>query len=90
MEFLHKKQTDADRLLGLSSQDAVAAVGNRYDLVLIASRRARELSRGDAPRMPSRRGPVVTALSEIEAGLVGREYLRKEQDIDPPRRRRPG
>jgi DNA-directed RNA polymerase subunit omega len=88
MEFLHKKQTDADRLLGISSEDAVSKIGNRYDLVLIASRRARELSRGDQPRLLSRRGPVVTALSEIEAGLVGRQYLLKEQDIDPPRRRR--
>jgi DNA-directed RNA polymerase omega subunit len=89
MEFLHKKQNEADRTLGLSSEAAVNAVGNRYDLVLIASRRARELSRGDLPRLPTRRGPIVTALQEIEAGLVGREYLRKEIDIDAPRRRRP-
>ena len=88
MDFLHKKQTESDRLLGISSEAAVNAVKNRYDLVLIASRRARELSRGDAPRLVSRRGPVVTALTEIEEGLVGREYLRKEIDIDPPRRRR--
>jgi DNA-directed RNA polymerase subunit omega len=89
MEFLHKKQTEADRMQGISSEAAVNAVGNRYDLVLIASRRARELSRGDQPRLASRRGPVVTALTEIEAGLVKRDYLRKEIDIDAPRRRRP-
>lgn len=89
MEFLHKQQTEADRQLGISSEAAVEAVGNRYDLILIAARRARELSRGDAPRVTSRRGPVVTALTEIEAGHVGRKYLYKEIDIDPPRRRRP-
>ena len=84
-----KHQTDTDRAQGISNQAAVAAVGNRYDLILIASRRARELSRGDQPRIASRRGPVVTALREIEQGKVGRGYLLKEPDIDPPRRRRP-
>ena len=87
METTH--QTDADRAQGVSNQAAVEAVGNRYDLILIASRRARELSRGDQPRIVSRRGPVVTALREIEQGKVGRTYLLKEPDIDPPRRRRP-
>lgn len=82
-------QTERDRSLGISSQAAVSAVGNRYDLILIASRRARELSRGDQPLITSRRGPVVTALAEIEAGRIGRTYLLKETDIDPPRRRRP-
>ena len=89
MEFLHKHQSEADRQLGLSCEAAVNAVGNRYDLILIASRRARELSRGAQPRLTSRRGPVVTALTEIEAGKVSRNYLYKEIDIDPPRRRRP-
>jgi DNA-directed RNA polymerase omega subunit len=75
--------------LGLSNEVAVAAVGNRYDLVLIGARRARELGRGDRPRIS---GPahsaVVTALKEIELGLVGREYLYKKLDIEPRRRHR--
>ena len=33
----------------LTSQDAVNAVGNRYDLVLIAAARARELQDGATP-----------------------------------------
>ena len=89
MENQTRQQNDRDRAQGISSQAAVAAVGNRYDLILVASRRARELSRGDQPLITSRRGPVVTALSEIEAGRIGRSYLLKEIDIDPPRRRRP-
>lgn len=89
MEILKRQQTETDRIQGISSEAAVAAVGNRYNLVLIASRRARELSRGDAPKLKSRRGHLVTALSEVEAGLVGNEYLVKELDIEPPRRRRP-
>ena len=89
MELRTHQQTEQDRAQGISSQAAASAVGNRYDLILIASRRARELSRGDAPLVRSRRGPVVTALNEIEAGRIGRSYLLKETEIDPPRRRRP-
>ncbi len=61
----------------ISSQRAVEAVGNRYDLVLIASARVRELKKGHRPKMASKNGPVVTALTEIEEGHVGRDYLKR-------------
>jgi DNA-directed RNA polymerase subunit omega len=61
----------------ITSEDAVLAVGNRYDLVLIASQRARELRRNHAPKIVSKNGPLVTAIREIEEGKVGREYLNK-------------
>ena len=73
--------------LGLSNEAAVAAVENRYDLVLIGARRARELGRGDRPKIDGpKHSAVVTALKEIELGLVGREYLYKKLDIEPRRR----
>jgi DNA-directed RNA polymerase omega subunit len=78
-----------ERTAGLTSQDAVIAIGSfasRYELVLIAARRMRELMRGDAPQVPTRYGPAVTALLEIEAGKVTRDYLYKRQDIAPRRR----
>lgn len=75
--------------LGLCNEAAVAAVENRYDLVLIAARRARELGRGDLARVSGpKHSAVVTALKEIELGLVGREYLTKQLDIEPRRRYR--
>ena len=75
--------------LGLSNEAAVAAVENRYDLVLIGARRARELGRGDKPKIDGpKHGAVVTALKEIELGLVGRDYLYKQLDIEPRRRYR--
>ena len=64
----------------LTSQKAAEAVGNRFDLVLIASARVRELRRGDAPKIKTKNGPVVTALREVEAGAVGRDYLKKVRD----------
>jgi DNA-directed RNA polymerase subunit omega len=61
----------------ISSQKAAEAVGNRYDLILIASARVRELRKGHRPKMETKNGPVVTALSEIEDGHVGRDYLKR-------------
>ena len=67
----------------------MTAVENRYDLVLIGARRARELGRGDKPRVDGpKHSAVVTALKEIELGLVGRDYLYKQLDIEPRRRYR--
>lgn len=64
-----------------TSENAINQVGSRYDLVLIASRRARELKRGWRPLIESQSGPIVTALQEIEAGKIGRDYLRKPANI---------
>lgn len=81
------KTYSRDRTAGLTSQAAVEAVGNRYDLVLIGARRMRELSRGDMPRVPKGHGVSVTALLEIEEGKVGVDYLLREQDIEQRRPR---
>lgn len=77
-----------DQTLGLSSSEAVTAIGNRYDLILIASRRVRELNRGDMPKLKCRRGTTLTALKEIEFGKVGKSYLYKELDPVPSKRSR--
>lgn len=69
-----------------TSELAALQVG-RYDLILIGARRARELNRGWRPLLKTDNGVVVTALREIEAGLVGRDYLRKPQNLD--RREKP-
>jgi DNA-directed RNA polymerase subunit omega len=60
-----------------TSQAAVEMIGNRYDLVLIASIRARELKRGYKPLIDTVNKPIVTALNEIEQGKIGIEYLKK-------------
>ncbi len=61
----------------ITSQRAAEMVGNKFDLVLIASLRARELRRGFLPKVLCDNGPIVTALREVEEGFVGREYLKK-------------
>ena len=71
----------------LTSERAALAAGNKYDLVLIAARRARELKRGWRPLVQCDNDVLVTALREIEAGLIGRDYLLKPRTLD--RRERP-
>ena len=62
---------------GRTSEVAAQAAGGLYDLVLIASERVREFKRGHAPKIVTKDGHTVTALTEIEEGHVGREYLNK-------------
>ena len=65
----------------ITSQAAVQMIGNRYELVLIAARRARELARGDMPKVTKVSSHAVTALREIEQGHVDRSWLYKPQDV---------
>ena len=53
-------------------EDAVEKIGNRFDLVLVASRRARQIATGGKDPMVAKENdkPTVLALREIEAGLI--------------------
>jgi DNA-directed RNA polymerase subunit omega len=64
-----------------TSEAAVNAVGNRYDLVLIASTRTRELMSGHKSKVGNDNAAIVTSLKEIEQGLIGREYLKRVRDV---------
>jgi DNA-directed RNA polymerase subunit K/omega len=46
-------------------------------LVLVASIRARELRRGNQKLVNTPNGHIVSALQEIEAGLITVDYLKK-------------
>jgi DNA-directed RNA polymerase subunit omega len=61
-------------------EDAVDKIGNRFDLVLVAARRARQIATGGREPMVDVQNdkPTVTALREIEEGLVTAATL--EQD----------
>ncbi|MCY7296252.1 DNA-directed RNA polymerase subunit omega [Alteromonas sp. a30] len=53
-------------------EDAVDKIGNRFDLIMVAARRARQLAtEGKDALVPvGNDKPTVTALREIEKGLV--------------------
>jgi len=59
-------------------EDCLEMVDNRFQLVLIASKRAREISMGSDPLVPAENDkPTVIALREIAAGLVDVSILDK-------------
>jgi DNA-directed RNA polymerase subunit omega len=61
----------------ITVEDCLDKIPNRFELVLAAAYRARQLAQGSTPKLDSRDKPTVTALREVAAGLVGREMLRK-------------
>ncbi len=58
-------------------QDAVEKIGNRFDLVLVAARRARQMQVGgkDALVPEENDKTTVIALREIEEGLITNQIL---------------
>lgn len=57
-------------------QDCLQHVDNRFDLVLLATKRARQLARGVAPLVPLENDKfTVVALREIAEGLVNRDSV---------------
>lgn len=66
-------------------QDAVEAIGNRFDLVLVAARRARQMQTGGKEALVPEENDKTTviALREIEEGLINKKILdaRARQDL---------
>ncbi|MTI63238.1 DNA-directed RNA polymerase subunit omega [Methylophaga sp.] len=59
-------------------EDCLENVENRFQLVLVAAKRAREIALGDEPMVElDNDKPTVLALREIAEGLVGPEILTK-------------
>lgn len=58
-------------------EEAVEKIGNRFDLVLVASRRARQIATGGKEPLvdPENDKPTVIALREIEAGLITNDVM---------------
>ncbi len=52
-------------------------IGNKFDMILVAATRVREIRDGSTPKLSGRDGSVIMSLREIEAGLIGRELLEK-------------
>lgn len=60
----------------ITVEDCLENVDNRFELVLMAARRARHIAHGKEPRVPADNDkPTVIALREIAEGLVGNEVF---------------
>jgi DNA-directed RNA polymerase subunit omega len=68
----------------ITVEDCLENVENRFELVMVASRRARQLQTGGKdPLVPEQNDkPTVLALREIAAGLIGPSIL-DEIQIEP-------
>jgi len=54
----------------ITVEDCLARIPNRFELIVVAARRAKELLKGARPLVSSDNKEVVTALREIAAGKV--------------------
>lgn len=64
----------------ITVEDCLDHVGNRFELVLLGARRAKQLLKGARPLVESDNKEVVTALREIAAGEVLLEYPEPEAE----------
>ncbi len=58
----------------ITVEDCLDHVGNRFELVLLGARRAKQLLKGARPLVESDNKEVVTALREIAAGEILFDY----------------
>jgi DNA-directed RNA polymerase subunit K/omega len=74
-----KKPSGLSRGTEINTEDCVTNVGgNRFDLVLIAAARSREIARKHRhDENPAQCNACVSAILEIQDKKIGREYLKK-------------
>jgi len=65
-------------------EDCLEAVDNRFELVMLASKRARQIATGGKEPLVQEESdkPTVIALREIAEGLVSEDMLRREDELD--------
>ena len=69
----------------LTVEDCLPHVDNRFHLVLVAAKRARQIAMGGEPLVPvDNDKPTVLALREIAEQKIGPEILHKQAVIDEP------
>jgi len=67
----------------ITVEDCLENVDNRFELVLIAAKRARQLAEGKEPMLPRDNDKdTVLALREIAEGLVTAEILEEKPEED--------
>jgi DNA-directed RNA polymerase subunit omega len=67
----------------LTVEDCLENIDNRYDLVLVASKRARQIAMGAEPLVPANQDkPTVIALREIAENLINAENIDKVNQFD--------
>lgn len=65
-------------------EDCLESVDNRFELVMVASKRARQIATGGKEPLVQEESdkPTVIALREIAEGLVTADMLSREDELD--------
>ncbi len=63
----------------ITVEDCLKKIPNRFQMVLVAAYRARQISSGYAPKIDAKDKPAVIALREVADGLVGTDMLKHVQ-----------
>ena len=66
-------------MAGITVEDCLKKIPNRFQMVLVAAYRARQISQGYAPKIDAKDKPAVIALREVADGLVGTDMLKHVQ-----------
>ena len=71
-----------DVMARVTVEDCLEHVDNRFQLVMLATKRARQIAtKGYEPLVPEENDkPTVIALREIAEGKIGRELLAEDDD----------
>ena len=75
----------------ITVEDCLEVVGNRFDLVMMASKRARQLANGVEPLIENHESgdkPTVLALREIAARKIDNELINKVEKAERERAER--
>ena len=66
-------------------EDCLENVANRFELIMVASKRSRQLATGGKDPMVEEEGdkPTVIALREIAEGHITADILTRVEEIDP-------
>jgi DNA-directed RNA polymerase subunit omega len=72
-----KQELKVQTMARITVEDCLKTIPNRFEMVLAATYRARQLVQGHTPRVESKDKPTVTALREIAEGMTDRDMLSK-------------
>ena len=74
----------SESMARVTIEDCLKKIDNSYDIVSLASQRAKDLLDGSEPKIEYQGKPTVVALKEIAAGLIDMTYFetRRKQKIE--------
>jgi len=68
----------------ITVEDCLRRVGSRFELVILAARRAKMLMKGAKPMVESTNRPIVVALREVASGKVKFDDGKAKETLTEP------